>query len=312
MTRAVVIAGPTASGKTELALALARELRGEVISADSRQVYRGLDAGTAKPARDPDGRVEGIPYHLIDCLDPRETFDAGRFASSARRLWREILERGRAPIIAGGTGLYLRALLEGLSPLPPRDPALRRLLEESGRRHGRRWLYERLSQADPEAALKIPANNLQRTVRALEVFELTGRPISSFWAAPKAGPELPGAAMVLRLDWPAPELKARVESRARDLWPAILAETRRLLENGLKGSEPGFESLGYREAVLCLHGKLSLDAGFSSLARSTWAYARRQRTWFSRQLEAHAVIPGGPLPRMLCYALRCLRSKGSS
>jgi len=309
---AVVIVGPTASGKTELALSLARALDGEVLSADSRQVYRELCAGTAKPARDRQGRVEGIPYHLVDCVPITEPFDAGRFAALTRARLAEIRGRGRVAIVAGGTGLYIRALLEGLCALPPRDETLRRALEEEARIHGRARLHERLSRVDPEAAAAIPANNIQRVVRALEVYELTGRPISSHWREDKKIPSeeqiVPSA--ILRIDWPPEALRQRISARAESMWPRMLAEVRELLRR-FSGEEPGFRSLGYPEAVACVRGTLAPEEGLRRLISSTCAYARRQRTWFRHQLSAQAVA-GADLEAMRGQALQFIPGRHAS
>lgn len=297
----VVIVGATASGKTDLALALARRLGGEVISADSRQVYRGLDAGTAKPPRDARGLCEGVPCHLLDVAEPGEPYDAGRWAREAARLCGEIAARGRLPIVAGGTGLYVKALLEGLAELPGRDEAVRRRLEEEAARSGRAALHARLARVDPEAAAAIPANNLQRVMRALEVHELTGRPLTEHWR--RRAPGLPARA-VLRLDWPASELSRRIEERARAMWPAMLAEAAALSDR-LAGDEPGLESLGYAEALACARGRLGSREGLESLISSTRAYAKRQRTWLRTQLRA-TPIAGGTLERMTADALAAI------
>lgn len=301
--RLIVITGPTASGKTELVLALARRLGGEIISADSRQIYRGLSAGTAKPARDARGFCQGIPYHLVDCVDLAEPYDAGRFSRSAARLARDIASRGCNPIVAGGTGLYIRALLEGLSELPQRDEAIRRRLEAEGEACGWELLHRRLEQIDGTAAKSIPPGNRQRLVRALEVYELTGRPISSFWKQPRRG-GWEGPATVFRLDWPAAQLRARIAERARLMWPGMLAEAKALLP-GLSGAEPGLESLGYDSALACLHGEISSEEGLRRLVASTCSYAKRQRTWFAR-LRGAVSVPGGSPQAMLEQVLRAL------
>ncbi|MBI5238845.1 MAG: tRNA (adenosine(37)-N6)-dimethylallyltransferase MiaA [Elusimicrobia bacterium] len=287
----IVLVGPTASGKTELAVALARVLGGEVVSADSRQVYQELDAGTAKPERDAQGRVAGIPYHLVDFVPVDEPFDAGRFAALAREKAAEIQGRGQLPILAGGTGLYARAFLEGLCPLPRRDEALRRELEDEARVRGRTWLHERLARVDPAAAAEIPANNIQRLVRALEVFELTGKPISSHWSEEPPGGRI-SASAILRIDWSPESLRQRIKARAELMWPKMLDEVRGLLRR-FRGDEPGFQSLGYPEAVACARGELPPEAGLARLVSATNAYARRQRTWFRHQLPARSVAGGG-------------------
>lgn len=290
----IAIVGPTASGKTELAVALARAIRGEIISADSRQIYRELSAGTAKPALDGSGRLGGIPYHLVGCADLQDPWDAGRFAQAAGHVAADIAARGRRPIVAGGSGLYIRAFLEGLSALPPRDETLRRRLEEQARAQGRGALHERLARVDPAAAAAIPANNIQRIIRALEVFELTGKPISSHWK--KERPAAPSA-RIFCIDWPAPALRQRIARRAADMWPAMLAEVRGLLRR-FTGAEPGFESLGYPQALACARGEMIPEEGLRLLIQSTCAYAKRQRTWFRHQVAATAVA-GGPCPDML-------------
>ncbi len=280
----IVVAGPTGSGKTELAAALARELGGEVVSADSRQVYRELDAATAKPSAAL--RAE-IPHHLIDCADPAETYDAGRFLREARAAIAEIRARARAVVVCGGTGLYLRALTEGLAPLPPADPSLRARLNELARTRGREVLHEELARLDPAAAMSIPAGNIQRLVRALEVTRLTGRPISELWARGREGGMRPDA--VLILTWPPAALAERLDARARAMWPALLDELEALVPARFRGDEPGLSSLGYPQALAVLRGELSSEDGLAEFQRATRAYAKRQRTWFRGQLKGAAI-----------------------
>ncbi len=300
----VFVVGPTASGKTDLALALARELGAEVVSADSRQVYRDLDAGTAKPPIE-SGRAGGVPYHLAGFLGPEQAFDAGSFARLALKAIDEIRSRGRRVVVAGGTGLYLRALIHGLAPLPPRDRETRSKLLEQAQSQGRAALHERLRRLDPAAAAKIPANNLQRVVRALEVCELTGRPISESWARPPQR-SLAGPRAVLSIEWPADELARRIEARARAMWPAILEETRRLVPSRYRGDEPGFQSLGYPEALACAAGALSGEEGLAGMIRTTLLYAKRQRTWLRGQLPERRALAGGPLETLLAQAWAAL------
>ncbi len=291
----IVIVGATASGKTDLAVALARTIGGEIVSADSRQVYQEISAGTAKPCRDRAGRVEGVPYHLVDCTSLAETYDAGRFATAARAVVVDINNRGLIPIVTGGSGLYVRAFLEGLSDLPPRDEGLRRRLEAEALAHGRLSLHERLSRLDPEAAAAIPANNIQRVVRALEVCELTGHRISTLWKNDKEKQArvhlVPTAAF--RIDWPADDLRRRIVQRAESMWPGMLAEVRGLLRS-FTGQEPGFNSLGYPEAVACVRGELGQEEGLRRLVQATCAYAKRQRTWFRHQIAATPLAGGCP------------------
>lgn len=299
----IALVGPTASGKTELAAALAARLGGEVVSADSRQVYRLLDAATAKPS----ARMRAQTRHwLIDVADPSETYDAARFASEASRAIADIRGRGKIPIVCGGTGLYIRALLDGLSPLPPRDPSLRAGLAELARKDGPRALHARLAVVDPLAAAAIPAANAQRLIRALEVHEITGRPISEHWAVGRSPAGAQRASAVLRLDVPAPLLRERIQRRAHAMWPALLDEVRALVPARLRGDEPGLTSLGYRQALAAASGRMTDSEGLAEMIRRTCAYAKRQRTWFRTQMKARAVDASGTPAEIVERALRAL------
>ena len=280
----IVLAGATASGKTDLAVSLAAGIGGEIVSADSRQVYRRLDAGTAKPS---DAQRKRVVHWLIDCADPGEIFDVARWAAEAASAVAGIRKRGKIPVVCGGTGLYLRALLDGLSPLPARNEAARARLSAEAERLGREALHARLAAADPAAAASIPAGNLQRVVRALEVLELTGKPISEHWREGR-GAGMP-ADLVLRLDLPLDEGRARIETRARAMWPGLLKEVGALVPAHFLGDEPGFTSLGYREALACARGEITSDEGLAAMIRATLAYAKRQRTWFRNQLPAKSL-----------------------
>ncbi|MBI2789980.1 MAG: tRNA (adenosine(37)-N6)-dimethylallyltransferase MiaA [Elusimicrobia bacterium] len=295
----LVLAGPTASGKTDLAVSLAEALGAEIVSADSRQVYRRLDAGTAKPSNEQRARVR---HWLLDCADPSETFDAARWAKEASDAIAGIRSRGKIPLVCGGTGLYLRALLEGMSPLPPRDEAVRARLTAEAEKHGRAALHARLAKADPEAAAGIPPANIQRVIRALEVLELTGKPISVHWREGRDGGMKP--TLALRLDMN-PELsRERIETRARGMWPGLLSEVTALVPKVYTGAEPGFTSLGYREALACTRGEMTEEAGLAELIRATVAYAKRQRTWFRNQLDAEALDAAAGPDALLARALR--------
>ena len=294
----IVLAGPTASGKTDLAVLIAEALGAEIVSADSRQVYRGLDAGTAKPAAEQRARVR---HWLLDCAEPSETFDAARWAKEAAEAIADIRSRGKLPLVCGGTGLYLRALIDGLSPLPARDEAVRERLRAEAEAAGPAALHARLAAADPEAAAGIPAANLQRVLRALEVFELTGKPNSAHWREGRGAGMRP--ALALRLEC-SPELsRERIETRARVMWPALLAEVRSLVPSRFAGTEPGFTSLGYREAIACARGAMSSGDALEEMIRGTAAYAKRQRTWFRHQLDAEALDASLSGPAQLARAL---------
>ena len=316
----IAIVGPTASGKTDLALALARRLNGELVSADSRQLYKELDAGTAKPAD-----TGGIRCHLVDVIAPSETMDAARFAQLARQAIDEIRGRGAVPIVVGGTGLYVKALLDGLDPLPPKSPEIREKLAEQAEINGRHWLHERLTEVDPEAARRIPPGNLQRVVRALEVYEITGKPISSFWT--KIGPsdvtpapsrdmrsgtageenELPaakaGAPMYFGIQWSKEALRERIETRCERMWPAMIEEVRRLVPAKYSGREPGFQSIGYPEVLRHLAGELPQEQALRSMIKNTMDYAKRQATWFRRQASVRWIDAGDGDPELWADAV---------
>lgn len=291
------IVGPTASGKTDLSLALARRIPSEIICADSRQVYKHLDAGTSKPAGEW-RRINGaevfiyqnVVHHAIDCVDPSASFDAGQFAELASRAIGMIRANGHQPMVVGGTGLYFRALLEGLDPMPKRDPAIRERLAELAETAGPEILHERLQKVDPDAAARIPARNVHRVVRALEVYELTGKPISEHWTGGKAA-RFP--AVYIGLLWTKAELDERIEERCRAMFPNILGEVRGLVPARYSGREPGFKSIGYPEALACLSGGLTEDKALESFIRSTKAYAKRQATWFKKQTRVHWIPAGG-------------------
>lgn len=301
----LAVVGPTASGKSDLALALAKELGGEVISADSRQIYKGISAGTAKPSIDSRGCVEGIAYHLVDFLDPTQSYDAGSFAAQAQTLLSEIKNRDHIPIVAGGTGLYLEALEGGLSPLPKGNPILRQELMLEAEKKGRKALYDELKKIDPEAGLKIPQNNIHRVIRALEVFRLTGRTISDYWKERGSFDE--GKYVHLRIEWPIDSFRIRVKDRARKMWPGILTEVKRLVPQFYSGKEPAFQSLGYPQALQYIRGEISAQTGLEELISETLAYAKRQRTWFRHRLKSPVIeIMGDSTHGMLSQSLKAL------
>lgn len=271
----LIVCGPTGSGKGELARELALCWGGEVVSADSRKIYKRLDIGTAKPT--PEQRRE-VPYHLLDVCEPQEVFTAARFVELADRAIADIRERGLRPLVVGGTGLYLRALLHGIADVPPRDEALRaRLLDEESSRPG--TLRRRLEQVDPQAAGQIPAGDLVRTVRALEVYELTGQPISSHQDSHGFEPVRYRARQIAP-DWERDELYRRIDARVERMIDAgWLEEVRGLVEDGLDNS-PAFKTVGYPQLKDHLEGKLTLEQAVSEIQKEHRRYARRQLTWF--------------------------------
>jgi tRNA dimethylallyltransferase len=295
-TSLLAVVGPTASGKTDLALELARRLGGEILSADMGQLYKLLDAGTAKPVGKmsalPDGRevnlVEGIPYHLTDVLDPSESTDAGRYAQLARPVLEDLLRRGKTAIVCGGTGFYVRALIEGLPPLPKSDESVRARLRARAQAEGAAALHEELLRKDPQAADRIPASNLQRVLRALEVLESTGRTFSSFR---DEKPSQKMEASYIGIEHSAAELRERIRLRAADMFPRMISEVRALVPSRFRGDEPGFRCLGYPEALACAQGRLSQEEGLARMVQTSAAYAKRQRTWFRHQANVRWIEP---------------------
>lgn len=275
--RLVCLVGPTASGKTALALSLAERLDVEIVSADSRQVYRGLDVGTAKPTAAERARV---PHHGVDVADPGEPFDAARFRALAAEAVAAAHGRGRAVLVVGGTGLWVRALLHGLCPAPPGAPALRRVLRGWVARDGAPALHRRLALVDPVAAARIHPNDAVRVVRALEVPLASGRRLSA-WQAAHGFADAPWDALVVGCLRDVGELDARIAARARRmLADGFLDEVRVLAARGLPADAPAWRSVGYREMRDCVEGRVDLEAALDATVRATRRFARRQRTWF--------------------------------
>jgi tRNA dimethylallyltransferase len=275
----VAVVGPTGSGKSDLALHLAEACGGEIVNCDSLQVYRHFDIGTAKVL--PDER-RGIPHHLIDVLDPDEIFTAGEYARRARAVLEEITGRGRLPVVAGGTGLYLRACLEGLFAGPPRDEPLRlRLAERQARRPGS--LHRLLTRFDPPAAARIHAGDVQKLIRALEVCLVTRRPLSSWFAERRE--RLEGYRVLrLGLDPPREALYRRLDERCSRMFDSgLVDEVRRILALGYAPTIKPLESHGYRQALQVLQGELVIEEALSCARRNTRRYAKRQWTWFRRE-----------------------------
>ncbi len=269
----VVICGPTGSGKGALAREVALRLDGEIVSADSRKVYRRMDVGTAKPDQVARSRT---PHHLIDVAEPGEVFSAARFVKLADRAMADILGRKRLPVVAGGTGLYIRALLHGIIETPPRDDGLRRRLQAEERRSPG-CLHARLEEIDRESAARIPPGDVVRLVRALEVFELTGRPLSRFQSEHGFGKRR-FRAFQAAIDWPRDELDARIDRRVHRLLQAgWLAETEALL---CEGALKALEVVGYRQLRDHLDGRCSLEEAIESIQRAHRRYARQQLKWF--------------------------------
>lgn len=291
--RVLALVGATASGKTALALALARAVPAEIVSMDSRQVYRGMDVGTAKPT--PAERA-AVPHHGLDQVDPGERYSAGRFARDARLWIGDIESRGRLPLLVGGTGFFLRALLTPIFAEPDMDrarvDALRRWLASRPREDLEVWVR----RLDPARAELAAQGGPQRLSRTLEVALLTGRPLSAWHRT--APPDGEGtSALVVRLDVPREELDRRIEARVRRMVEeGLVAEVAGLLAAGHGAEAPGMTAVGYREVVAHLQGACTLEEAMARVAAATRRYARRQLTWMRNQLPPDAVALDATLP----------------
>jgi len=291
----LVVAGPTASGKSTLALELAVRFQGEIVNCDSVQLYRGLDIGTAKT---PAGQRRGIPHHLLDVLDPAELTTAGDYSLRAREVLREIAGRGALPIVTGGTGFYLRALLDGLAEGPSRDEPLRARLNRMESRHSGR-LHRLLRRLDTEAAARIHARDLNKLIRALEICILSRRPASHLFREGRTPLEgFRVLKFILEPDRKA--LHERIAVRTREIFAAgLVDEVRGLVERGVSLDAKPFESIGYQEATEVLRGRMSLEQAVEATTIATRQYAKRQITWFRRETGAVPVRGFGDDPLVL-------------
>ncbi len=281
LRRAIAVLGPTAAGKSSLGLALAERVGGEILCCDSMQVYRGLDIGTGKPTAAEQARV---PHHLLDLAAPDESFHAGRWSAAARAVITEVNQRDRLPIIVGGTGLYFRALVQGLFEAPPPDPEIRARHQAEASQLGVLALHERLRGIDPEAAARILPGDLLRISRALEIWEQTGVPLTTLHRA--AQPPEPLELHTVLLDPELEALRVAISDRVDAMMAAgFLGEVAALRAAGFAGAR-ALAGLGYKQLGEHLEGKLSLDEAVGETKRATGAYARRQRTWFRKEPAA--------------------------
>ncbi|MFQ5595929.1 MAG: tRNA (adenosine(37)-N6)-dimethylallyltransferase MiaA, partial [Anaerolineae bacterium] len=272
----IAVVGPTAAGKTAVAIRLAEDFAGEIVSADSRQIYRGLDIGTAKPTPEERARV---PHHLIDIVEPDQEFHVAQFQAAAYAAFDDIHRRGKLPFLVGGTGQYVHAVVEGwqIPPAPP-DPDLRARLSAEAEEHGPQHLHRRLAQIDPEAAARIHPNNVRRVIRALEVYQVTGRPISA-WQQ-KRPPAYRILQIGLTMDRQA--LYERIDARVdRMIADGLLEEVRRLLERGYSFDLPAMTSLGYGEFEPYFQGESTLEEVVRAIKHATHRFVRHQYNWFS-------------------------------
>jgi len=294
----VVVLGPTASGKTALALAIARRFRGEIVNCDSVAMYREFEIGTAKPSAAE--RAE-VPHHLLDCVDPVADVSAGEYARQARQVLGEIEQRKHLPIVSGGTGLYLRALLEGLFPGPRRSEELRDRLRGRAEKYGTEYLHRILRRLDSSAASRIHANDVPKVIRAIEVCLASRRPMTELW---QQGREPLHGFRILRLGLnPEREvLYARINQRAAKMFEeGLIAETERLLAKYGDQARP-LTSLGYRQTVQFLRGKVDRESALAAAQQAHRNYAKRQITWFRREPDVHWLAGLGDDPAIQAEA----------
>lgn len=304
----VVVLGPTASGKTALALAIARRFGGEIVNCDSVAMYREFEIGTAKPSAAE--RAE-VPHHLVDCVDPLADVTAGEYARQARQVLREIVLREselrrHLPIVSGGTGLYLRALLEGLSPGPQRSEDLRNKLRGRAKKHGTEHLHRILRRLDPSSASRIHANDVPKVIRAIEVCLASRQPMTELW---QQGREPLQGFRILRLGL-SPErevLYARINQRAAKMFEqGLIAETQRLLDEYGDQARP-LASLGYTEALQFLLGEVDRETALAAAQQAHRNYAKRQITWFRREPDVHWLSGLGDDPAIQAEAIAIIR-----
>ena len=303
----VAVIGPTASGKSALGIWLAQQLGGEIVACDSTQLYRGFNIGTAKPS---EGDRGGIPHHLVDVLDPHQVSTAGGYREMAERTLDDLRRRARLPIFTVGTGLYFRALLEGLAELPQRSEELRERLRLSAREHGPGHLHQLLFRLDPEAAPKIAPSDEQKLIRAIEVCLLTEKPLTQIhsqgrkplegWRLLKIGLAPDREALYQRIH-------ARADAMLAKGW---LEEVRSLLDSGLQDDAKPFDFIGYRELRQVLRTEITLDAARAAIHQSTRRYAKRQLTWFRREPAVHWLQGFGDDPAVRQQALAWLHQQG--
>lgn len=284
----VVICGPTGIGKTDTAISLAEEFNGEIVGADSMQIYQFMEIGTAKPTPEEKAR---IPHHLVDIIPPDEPFDAARYEKMARKVISDLHERGKLPIVAGGTGFYIKALTQGLFDTIPHDPDIRRRLQEEAEALGGETLHQRLIACDPKTAERLHPNDTYRIVRALEVFEVTGKSLSTHHQDHQFG-DRPFRQLNIGLTIPRETLYKRIDTRVDMMLQAgLLDEVRELLEKGYAPELKSMQSIGYRHMADFLHGRLNWEEAVRTMKRDTRRYAKRQMVWFKSVPEIHWLVP---------------------
>jgi tRNA dimethylallyltransferase len=285
----ITILGPTASGKSTLAIQTAQILDGEIVNCDALQLHRFLNIGTAKPSVD---EIKQIPHHLYDIIDPDEYFSAGSYMLASRRVCNEIVDRGKIPLVVGGTGLYLRALLEGVFAGPGRLDVLRERLHRIGRQKGTDYLHRLLKKKDPGACETIGRGDRIRLIRALEIYFATGRRISEL--QPQRVTLKGFSVLKIGLNIPRSILYDRINRRVIEMFDSgLIEETKELLDRGYSPDCKGFEALGYRHALAVLKREMNTGRAVELTQRDTRRYAKRQMTWFRKETEVHWIsVPG--------------------
>jgi tRNA dimethylallyltransferase len=304
----LVILGPTASGKTALSLALAEHFLGEIVNCDSVAMYREFEIGTAKPTAAERARAA---HHLLDFVDPVEHVTAGEYARLARQTICEIRNRHHLPIVVGGTGLYLRALIEGLFPGPPRSEQLRERLRKLVKEKGPQYLHRILSRLDPAASKQIHSNDTPKLIRAIEVCLSSGKRMTEMWA--QGRDPLTGFRILrLGLNPARSDLYERINRRAREMFDSgLIEETRRLRENYSDGTQP-LASLGYKQAVLLLRGEITTEQALEAAQQAHRNYAKRQMTWFRREPEVKWLDGFGDEPQVQRQAIAFVQAHSTT
>lgn len=285
----VVLVGPTASGKTAVSLPLAERLGAEIMSADSRQMYRLMDIGTAKPTP---AELARVPHHFVDILDPDQDYSAGEYGIRGREEIERIFSRGRVPLVVGGSGLYIRSLIDGIFHGPPADPEVRSVIEKQFENGGIDALLAELRRVDPVFAARVDPTKPRRMIRALEVYHVTGVPISQLHEELKV--EIPFTPVIFGLLWPKPELHRRINERSQAMiGQGFLSEVENLVKRGYGPELNALNTVGYAEAFAMRAGRMTMEEMIEVFSRNTRRYAKRQMTWFRRDERVSWIEMGG-------------------
>lgn len=302
----ICICGPTASGKTGLSVALAKKLDAEIVSCDSMQIYRGMDIGTAKPDA---AEMAGVPHHLLDVADPGEDFSVGRYVKLADAAIADIRSRGKTAIVCGGTGLYMDSLVKGETFAAPSRPAQREYVEHIAEEKGMQFLYDMLRDADPETAEKLHVSDRKRIVRAMEVFLITGMPLSYHNAQSKLRPPKYDPLWIGLSCRNRQKLYARVDARVDEMMARGLeTEVRMLLDRGVDPGTTAMQAIGYKELAAALRGECTVAQAVDRIKQASRRYAKRQLTWFRRNEAVHWLL-ADETPDLLSAALQLAKTE---